>query len=171
MIKKAQVSEPIHWIAGWLRSRTTSLKGFTLSELAVTVGIMGVLAAVAIPVFSGITEQAHGERNIANIQIIRESFFKYYFRQHILGNPHFPHPPEDGLMDDEWANTPIPPDSVHTPASLFSDRKVPMNSLGNPFFYDVTFTFDEDSVATPTIFLKDTDEDSHTFGAEFSFSL
>lgn len=148
-------------------------RGFTLAELVVTVTIVGVLAAVAIPKFSDLTSRTQAERNIANIHVIREAFMQYYFKQHMKGNPHFPDPPggNDNLMSDDWANLPIPSNLIETPASLFSDRKVPLNSNHFPFYYDVTVSIDTTGVPIPTMILKDVDPDSPTYDVEFSFSL
>ena len=147
--------------------------GFTLAELVVTVSIMAVLAAVAIPQFSGLTNRTQAQRNISNIHVVREAFMKYYFRQHMRGNPHFPDPPRanNNLMSEAWANSPIPSNPIETPGSLFSEGKVPLNSNGFAFYYDVTVSIDTMGVPIPTMILKDVDPDSPTYGVEFSFSL
>jgi len=83
--------------------------GFTLNELVVAISIMGVLASVAVPRLSSVQSQTQKDINIANINVIRETFFHYYYRQHMVGNPHFPPSSTDSdrLMDDEWTNSPI----------------------------------------------------------------
>ncbi|MEG1774122.1 MAG: prepilin-type N-terminal cleavage/methylation domain-containing protein, partial [Oscillospiraceae bacterium] len=41
-----------------MKKTRKSKKGFTLVELMVVVAILGVLVAVAIPVYNGVTEKA-----------------------------------------------------------------------------------------------------------------
>jgi len=64
--------------------------GFTLSELVVTLAVMGIIASTAIPRFSKVQDQTQSDINITNINVIRETFFHYYYREHMAGNPHFP---------------------------------------------------------------------------------
>jgi len=84
-------------------------KGFTLNELVVTISLLGILASTAIPRLSSVQSQTQKDINVTNINVIRETFFHYYYRQHMAGNPHFPPSPIGGdhLMDEAWANTPI----------------------------------------------------------------
>lgn len=137
-------------------NRERKSKGFTLAELVVTVAILGVLTAVAVPKFSNLTSRTQAERNIGNIHVIREAFMQYYFKQHMKGNPHFPDPPggDDHLMSEGWASTPIPSNPIETPASLFSDGKVPVNSNGYAFYYDVSVSVDTLGVPIPTMILR-----------------
>ncbi|MEE9166599.1 MAG: type II secretion system protein [Candidatus Neomarinimicrobiota bacterium] len=157
------------------KQSTRNSSGFTLAELVITVTILGILAAVALPKFSDLTERTQTERNIGNIHVIREAFMQYYFKQHMKGNPHFPDPPGgvDNLMTEEWASLPIPSNltEVVTPASLFSDGKVPLNSNQSPFSYYVTVSTNTNGVPLHTMTLGDPDPDSPTYDVEFSFSL
>tara|TARA_B100000929_G_C15444327_1_gene399073 strand:- start:586 stop:1068 length:483 start_codon:yes stop_codon:yes gene_type:complete len=113
--------------------------GYTMIELVMALAILGTLLGTAMPMYSRLTSQTQADRNLANMNIIRETFFHYFYRTHMAGNPHFPSTPDnnDNVMNDVWANATI--DSLmapgETPNSLFTDDEVPKNSNGNPFSY------------------------------------
>lgn len=46
-------------------------KGFTLVELMIVVAIMGVLAAIAVPLYTGYVEDARQSEAKSNLQVIR----------------------------------------------------------------------------------------------------
>ena len=149
-------------------------KGFTLNELVVTVSILGILASTAIPRLSNVQSQTQKDINITNINVIRETFFHYYYRQHMAGNPHFPPSPidEDHLMDEEWANTAMDATiSSLAPKDLFSTSKVPLNSQNMPFYYETLYELDQDGFMRHTIILKDIDPDSPSYDLEFSYTI
>ena len=123
--------------------------GFTMTELVVTVAMMGTLLSIVAPRFTNVSEETQGERNIANMHTIREVFFHYFYRMHQQKGrvAHFPPQPtnETKVMDDTWADTPIDallsPDK---PKDLFSTKELPKNANNNPFKYT---TWEE----TPTL--------------------
>ena len=87
--------------------------GYTMTELVVTVALIGTLLSFAVPRYASISEETQGDRNLANMHVIREAFFGYFFRMHIKDGriAHFPPQPlnADTLMDETWSNTPIDP--------------------------------------------------------------
>ena len=148
--------------------------GFTLNELVVAISIMGVLASVAVPRLSSVQSQTQKDINIANINVIRETFFHYYYRQHMVGNPHFPPSPTDSdrLMDDEWTNSPIDSTSSNVaPKDLFSTGRVPKNSQDTPFYYETLNEIDSDGTLKHTIILKDIDIDSPSYNETYRYSI
>ena len=149
--------------------------GFTLLELVVAISILGIMIGGSIVRYSKVTRRAQMEQNRANILVIREAFFQYYYRNHMDGNPHFPPAPQDtsGLMNNEWASTPIDSTiSVLTPNDLFVTREVPKNNVKNPFFYGNYTELDTlTNELRYYIVIKDLDYDSPTYQESYEFSI
>jgi len=151
--------------------------GYTMTELVVTVALIGTLLSFAVPRYASVSEETQGERNIANMQIIRESFFHYFYRMHQKEGrvAHFPPQPvnADTVMDETWSNTPMDPIfSVDKPKDLFSSGVLPMNSNDKPFKYKTW----KDTVQTTGeiknyIKIEDIDEDSPSYGKSFTYSI
>ncbi|MEG1849959.1 MAG: prepilin-type N-terminal cleavage/methylation domain-containing protein [Oscillospiraceae bacterium] len=59
-----------------MKKTRKSKKGFTLVELMVVVAILGVLVAVAIPVYNGMTEKAEMNTCRANIRTIESAIMQ-----------------------------------------------------------------------------------------------
>ncbi|MGI6562900.1 MAG: type IV pilin protein [Clostridia bacterium] len=53
-------------------------KGFTLVELMVVVAIIGVLTAIAIPVYNAVTDRAEEAAIKANLRTIDSALMQYY---------------------------------------------------------------------------------------------
>ena len=53
-------------------------KGFTLTELMITVAIIGILAAIAIPMYSGYTQRARRADAFSALQTIALTEEKYF---------------------------------------------------------------------------------------------
>jgi prepilin-type N-terminal cleavage/methylation domain-containing protein len=52
----------------------------TALELLVVIVIVGILAAIAMPVYTNKVERTYGQRAKANIQLIANALRKYYYR-------------------------------------------------------------------------------------------
>jgi type IV pilus assembly protein PilA len=55
-----------------------SKKGFTLVELMIVVVILGILVAVAVPIFSAVTKNARTKTCASNVRIIKSNMSTYY---------------------------------------------------------------------------------------------
>ena len=149
--------------------------GFTMMEFVVTLTILGILMSVAVPSYHNVRERVIERNNITNMNVIRETFFHYFYQTHMRGNPHFPLTPnnEDKLMNIEWSDIPI--DSSYSPLApkhLFSDGRVPLNSNHNPFAYE---TWQDTLQVTGEIVyyikISDIDEDSPSYEKSFTHSI
>lgn len=59
-------------------TKFTYIKGFTLVELMITCGILAIIAAVAIPAYSGYvrtSRQTEGWNNLRTLQVAEEEYF------------------------------------------------------------------------------------------------
>ena len=150
-------------------------EGFTMMEFVVTLAIMGILMSVAVPSFYNVRIQLQERQGVTNMNIIRETFFHYFYQTHMAGNPHFPPTPnnEEKLMDSDWASIPI--DSASSPVSprqLFSNGEMPTNLNRHPFAYETW----NDTVRTTGeiiyyIKISDVDEDSPSFEKSFTHAI
>jgi prepilin-type N-terminal cleavage/methylation domain-containing protein len=67
----------------------TSQTGFTLVELLIVVIIVGILAAVAIPMYSGSTERARATECVAALGTVRCALRNYYAEHLTYANANF----------------------------------------------------------------------------------
>ena len=83
-----------------------STKGFTMMEFVVTLAIMGILMSVAVPSFYNVRIQLQERQGVTNMNIIRETFFHYFYQTHMAGNPHFPPTPnnEEKLIRESYVS-------------------------------------------------------------------
>jgi len=66
-------------IADILRRIGDDDRGFTLIELLVVVAILGVLAAIAVPMVTGAIDDARTNADAANVKILNDALDRYYF--------------------------------------------------------------------------------------------
>ena len=154
-----------------------SINGFTMTELVVTVALMGTLLSLVAPKFTNVSEETQGERNIANMHTIREVFFHYFYRsmQRKGYVAHFPPEPSNSnkLMDDAWSNAAIDSTiSLTSPNNLFSGGSVPKNSNNYPFKYTTwKDTVQYTGEIRYFIQIEDVDLDSPSYGKSFTYNI
>jgi len=66
--------------------RTNNQKGFTLVELMVVVVIIGVLVAIAVPVYNNVSEKARLNAHLANIRAIEGAVEVYKADNDVTSN-------------------------------------------------------------------------------------
>jgi prepilin-type N-terminal cleavage/methylation domain-containing protein len=60
-----------------MRSRTFTTRAFTLIELMIVVAMLGILAAIAVPVFNNATDDARDSSTRAQLLTIRSAIVRY----------------------------------------------------------------------------------------------
>ena len=132
--------------------------GFTLAELVVTVVLVGIIAATAIPTFNNVMVTAQLQINKSNMETIKNAFMRYYYTSQM----NFPPVPENELLDSEYKDLVLP--DGRTPDDLFDGKNgLPFNSNGNPYSYYYESDTSETQFVTRRIIIKDMDEDSPSF--------
>ena len=132
--------------------------GFTLAELVVTIVLVGIIAATAIPTFNNVMVTAQLQINKSNMETIKNAFMRYYYTSQM----NFPPVPENELLDSEYKDLVLP--DGRTPDDLFDGKNgLPYNSNGNPYSYYYESDTSETQFVTRRIIIKDMDEDSPSF--------
>ena len=132
--------------------------GFTLAELVVTIVLVGIIAATAIPTFNNVVVSAQLQINLSNMEIIKNAFVRYYYTTQM----NFPTVPENNLLDSEYKDLVLP--DGRTPDNLFNGKDgLPYNSNGNPYSYYYESDTSETQFITQRITIKDMDEDSPSY--------
>ena len=132
--------------------------GFTLAELVVTIVLVGIIAATAIPTFNNVMVSAQLQINLSNMEIIKNAFVRYYYTSQM----NFPPVPENELLDSEYKDLVLP--DGRTPDNLFNGKAgLPYNSNGNPYSYYQENDTSSTGFVTQRITIKDMDEDSPSY--------
>ena len=132
--------------------------GFTLAELVVTIVLVGIIAATAIPTFNNVVVSTQLQINLSNMEIIKNAFVRYYF---VTQNDP-PPVPENNLLDSEYKDLVLP--DGRTPDNLFNGKDgLPYNSNGNPYSYYYESDTSETQFITKKITIKDMDLDSPSY--------
>jgi len=132
--------------------------GFTLAELVVTIVLVGIIAATAIPTFNNVVVSAQLQINLSNMEIIQNAFVRYYYTTQM----NFPTLPENNQLDSEYKDLVLP--DGRTPDNLFSGKDgLPYNSNGNPYSYYYESDTSETQFITQRITIKDMDLDSPSY--------
>jgi len=132
--------------------------GFTLAELVVTIVLVGIIAATAIPTFNNVVVSTQLQINLSNMEIIKNAFVRYYYTTQM----NFPTVPENNLLDSEYKDLVLP--DGRTPDNLFNGKDgLPYNSNGNPYSYYYESDTSETQFITKRITIKDMDLDSPSY--------
>jgi len=92
----------MHTLRSWVRLDREILKGFTLLELIVVIAIIGILATIAVPVYSDWIEKAKVTKAVSEIRNLEKEIIAYQIEQGA-----FPEGLEDigrADMPDPWGN-------------------------------------------------------------------
>ena len=90
--------------------------GFTLAELVVTIVLVGIIAATAIPTFNNVMVSAQLQINKSNMETIKNAFMRYYF----VTQDDLPPVPENNLLDSEYKDLVL--SDGRTPDNLFNGK-------------------------------------------------
>jgi prepilin-type N-terminal cleavage/methylation domain-containing protein len=132
--------------------------GFTLAELVVTIVLVGIFAATAIPTFNNVMVSAQLQINKSNMETIKNAFVRYYYTTQM----NFPTVPENNLLDSEYKDLVLP--DGRTPDNLFNGKAgLPYNSNGNPYSYYLENDTSSTGLVTQTITIKDMNTDSPSY--------
>ncbi|MBI1850608.1 MAG: type II secretion system protein [Planctomycetes bacterium] len=87
------------------RAGSRSDAGFTLIELVVIILILGVLSAVAVPIFVDLRTQANAAAEEGVVGNVRSAIGLYYANQAASGTPRYPGSLDAGANNSTASNT------------------------------------------------------------------
>ncbi len=108
--------------------------GFTLVEIIVTIMIVGLLAAVATPVYNTLRTQAKVASTTADLEAVKKAFVNHYYSSMLTNYREYPPVPSDSLMTQIWASETLLNNGEDV-SSLFSEREIPLNPNKKPYQY------------------------------------
>ncbi len=80
-------------------------RGFTLIELVVIIVILGVLSAVAVPIFVDLQDEANQAAEEGVVGNVRSAIGLYYANQAANGNPRYPEALDGAAPSSSSSNT------------------------------------------------------------------
>lgn len=99
-----------------MRKRMSNQKGFTLVELMVVVVILGVLVAIAVPIYGSIGKTAANNAHDANVRILKGAGATY-----LVENPIPDTGLEVGTELDSFLETPLAKMKIPEKATKYTD--------------------------------------------------
>ena len=109
----------------WITGRRVAQRGFTLVELLLVLVILGVLAAIVVPKFSGRTEQARETAAVSQISTFGTALDAFE-----VDNGYYPKG-KNGLQDLTQV-----PQNVPNWRGPYLKGEIPLDPWGNPYVYE-----------------------------------
>lgn len=92
--------------------RTENQKGFTLVELMVVVVILGILVAIAVPIYSNVAKKAADQAHDANVRILKGAGAAYITVEGLPSTALTVETQLDEFLETKLANMKVPKEST-----------------------------------------------------------